>query len=761
MKTSRRIGASLLALILVLFALLPSLALAEQPEDEAAPPAEEVVTQAPQPAPTTQPKAEPATEAPVAEAPVTEAPVTEAPVTEAPVTETPTTDAHTIEPSDNPSTKPPSDKLKQEIVDHQEVAIKAKGRIETPRANAEKNLDSLNRVHKDITEYVNSKIDKNDKKQAWLDAANEIRQHATTDFNSFERWASTIDRNIDSIQKIINENDFSEENAIKAKEFAEEADSSAKAIEDGVARINSYLKNIKRLHQAIKDYYEGAGTFSVGAKFFFTKAKPGETVTIAVPLRYEKADVDPLSSNSNPKGNKELSYNKNNAPGSYGLQLFDYISYASVSLVDDGSETFPFDLGSNSVSCTIIDTIEKENKDKIKKFGLSVNKNTQYPILYNTGFAVFEVPLKKELPGGADYPFDLVVDWATSDNKPQKRITLSQTISVTSEKNNENTDPGTDLPGGGFGGGGFSGGDGSAASVAAAKLMVDGIETNPKQVKAGDEFDLTFHLRNTSTKQALSNIKVTMATEEDALLPVAGSTSVYIPKIDKDTTHDMTMKVRARADIADKPVKIELSMEFDDKSGAAQTATQTILLNVAQVQRVQMDEPKLPSDGGQFNTNEAYTVTMGIFNLGKTTLHNVTAQIDTEGNPNLIAGQSFFGGNMEPGASATAELEISAIQEGEFTIPVKLTFEDANGKVTTETKSFTLFAVNPQEDPFMGMEPEPEPEPEPEITAMSVMALLPWWIYAIAGGLLIGLIFAISAKARRRHREALAEDEMD
>ena len=110
--------------------------------------------------------------------------------------------------------------------------------------------------------------------------------------------------------------------------------------------------------------------------------------------------------------------------------------------------------------------------------------------------------------------------------------------------------------------------------------MVENIETNPKEIKAGDEFDLILNLRNTSAKQYVQNIKLTLTPEEDALLPVSGSTSVYIEKIGKGESYPVKMRMKARPDLADKPVKIEISMEFEDKALTALTATQSMVLNV-------------------------------------------------------------------------------------------------------------------------------------------------------------------------------------
>ena len=72
---------------------------------------------------------------------------------------------------------------------------------------------------------------------------------------------------------------------------------------------------------------------------------------------------------------------------------------------------------------------------------------------------------------------------------------------------------------GGGGGGGYSyysyggGGGGSYSTPTAApqaRVLVESIATNPAEVKAGDSFDLILMLRNTSTRQYVQNMRVTI-----------------------------------------------------------------------------------------------------------------------------------------------------------------------------------------------------------------------------------------------------------
>ena len=47
------------------------------------------------------------------------------------------------------------------------------------------------------------------------------------------------------------------------------------------------------------------------------------------------------------------------------------------------------------------------------------------------------------------------------------------------------------------------------------------------------------------------------------------------------------------------------------------------------------------------------------------------------------------------------------------------------------------------------------------MTALTVMGLLPWWLYAGVGLIVVLLVTTLGINARRRHRKAMEDDEMD
>ena len=312
-------------------------------------------------------------------------------------------------------------------------------------------------------------------------------------------------------------------------------------------------------------------------------------------------------------------------------------------------------------------------------------------------------------------------------------------------------------------GGSYYGGGGGVPSGGTekpqAKLVVEAITTDPLNPKAGENFEVVLSLKNTSASYYVQNVEVTYTTEEDALMPTSGSNSVYIAKIDKSESFEQRLPVKASPELTNENVKIELAMEYEDKKLTALTATQSVMVKVQQVQRMQLDELQLPTT--QTVAGDSADVSLGIFNLGRTVLYNVTAKVVCD-NPNLMMGQSFFGGNMDPGTSKTAELEVTPVEGGQYNASVVVTYENAMGEVTTETRPFALTVAALEEMNYDEMMDYEEPAPEPQApSAAEIMQYLPLWVYAAVGLILLAVILAIAMSARRRRRRMFEDDEMD
>lgn len=475
---------------------------------------------------------------------------------------------------------------------------------------------------------------------------------------------------------------------------------------------------------------------------FDTQLTVGTTVTIAVPFIYtESYDGTRTAYASHMGGGHALTWSPSSSFTDFDQRVDeeDAFMYHVTHLEVYPSGDLPFVWNQNE-PVYVVARANSGNIGALSGMGAPVIGN-----MVNLGYAVFrDVTLRKDL--GTGYcPISLDAVWfdTAHGNELQRTSFTVGSLNVKAKSSG----------GGGYGGGG--GGAAEATPLPKTQLLIDGLKTNPSTVNAGEEFELELSLTNTSTLQKAQNIRLTLAAQDDAILPVEGSSTLYISSIDPEKSATVTIRMKARPDISDKPVKIDATLEFEDAKLNQLTATQSVIMNVQQVQRVRLDTPSVPNDS--LFPGDENTVSMGIYNTGHTTLYNVTARVISEGGE-LTAQQSYYAGNMEPGASKTAELDVVINEAGDFEGQIEVTFEDANGNVTTQSQPFTMSAMEmptydePDPSEYEGPEPVEEPSPVTEILQSPKYMVM---IGAVALALIcltVGLII-------RHRRKAKDEDE--
>ena len=97
--------------------------------------------------------------------------------------------------------------------------------------------------------------------------------------------------------------------------------------------------------------------------------------------------------------------------------------------------------------------------------------------------------------------------------------------------------------------------------------------TTPEEVYAGDTFKLTLNLKNTSKETAVSNMLFDIqGTQEGtdanntyaAFLPTAGSSTIFVEKIAPNATKSISIELKSKADLAQKPYVVTVNMEYED-----------------------------------------------------------------------------------------------------------------------------------------------------------------------------------------------------
>jgi len=254
-------------------------------------------------------------------------------------------------------------------------------------------------------------------------------------------------------------------------------------------------------------------------------------------------------------------------------------------------------------------------------------------------------------------------------------------------------DSGVSYDGGSYG---DSSDGGSAGDGSIPRVIVTGFTTKPKTVKAGDDFKLTIHLKNTSKKTAVSNMVLdfTASTEgadentmSPAFLPTSGSNTVYVDSIAAGGTKDVSIDLSAKADLSQKPYSMEVAMKYEDGSANQYESSSSVSISVTQEARFEFGEITITPESIEAG-NEA-NVMCSMYNLGRVKLYNVKVTFEGQG----ISANETFVGNVEPGATANIDGTVCGEESttGDGLVKMIISYEDEAGEVTTYEEEIYIF----------------------------------------------------------------------
>lgn len=301
--------------------------------------------------------------------------------------------------------------------------------------------------------------------------------------------------------------------------------------------------------------------------------------------------------------------------------------------------------------------------------------------------------------------------------------------------------------------------EGETGKTSTPRVIVTGFTTDPEEVYAGDTFKLTLNLKNTSKQTAVSNMLFDIqGTQEgtdaqntySAFLPTAGSSTIFVDKIGANASKSITIELKSKSDLAQKPYVVTVNMEYEDKDKNAYTETASVSVPIKQEPKVDVSSIQVMPESAEVGSEA--NVMFSIYNVGKTKLYNVNVKFEADS----VSGGDTFVGNMEPGATGNVDAYLSAqaptMDDG--TVKIIITYEDEEGKQTVIEKTMSLFVSEPFFDPSME-DPSMMEIPEEK-------AGFPWWGYALiaVGGIAVVVTVVVVVKKKKKAKK-LAQEELD
>ena len=361
-------------------------------------------------------------------------------------------------------------------------------------------------------------------------------------------------------------------------------------------------------------------------------------------------------------------------------------------------------------------------------------------------------------------------------DKQVSKLYVNTTAKPSEEKNDKDTtdkkEPEKDTSSGGdeavaMDEGGFSNGDVSysgggysdSGTSSVPRVIVTGFTTDPAEVRAGSDFTLTIHLKNTSKTSRVQNMLFDLSaptegedqqTTAPAFLPTSGSSSIYLDGIAAGGTADIAIRLNAKSDLLQKPYSIDLAMKYEDGNNAQIEGSSSLSIPVKQDARFELSSFEISPES--IEVGDEANVMCNLYNLGRIKLYNVKAVFEGA----CIEKEEVFVGNVESGATASidAMLKGKKATNGPAKVTMTLSYEDEAGKVTEKKEEMKLEVTEAMEDEVMMTEPVEESGGLPVVPIVIIVALIAVCVAA-------GVIIKKKKQKKMENEEEALLDELD
>ncbi|MCL2578740.1 MAG: hypothetical protein FWE32_01785 [Oscillospiraceae bacterium] len=240
-----------------------------------------------------------------------------------------------------------------------------------------------------------------------------------------------------------------------------------------------------------------------------------------------------------------------------------------------------------------------------------------------------------------------------------------------------------------------------------AELLIDGRPVS--HLMAGESAVLRVYVINHSDYDTVYNVAAAVAiatANHNALTLTPGySDTAFAQSIDPGEAGEIDFNISARAAAPVGPVPVTVHLRFVDAHFESDEISQVLMVSVAQPTRLVVDEPIV---FGQQRVNAPIAVNISAVNMGRATLYNLVITAG-ENNSAISMYESFFGGDLIPAGTLSADIQVISGQTGGFTGTLFLNFEDSEGQTYSQMIELPLNISAPA--PALPEPPPPPPSP--------------------------------------------------
>lgn len=325
-----------------------------------------------------------------------------------------------------------------------------------------------------------------------------------------------------------------------------------------------------------------------------------------------------------------------------------------------------------------------------------------------------EIPLAKDRYNGS-YPVILKADYLDISGK---KAAQEFTVYVTVTDGKAQPDP-NDIP---------------KAEVEKPELFISACTVSPNTVGGDEEFVVDLTVKNIGAIRARS-VRLTYGSEAVGIVPVETNNSILLNNIAGAESTAASFKLKTTKDVLAGNQPFHITLDYVDLYGGVYTATRTFLVNVTQPAEIKYDPITVPKE---IRAGETLSLPANVFNVGKSTLRNVTITVTGAG---LFPVSSVFLGNILPGDAENGEMKVFigmlSMTEG---------FTESYGK-TNGTYTITYYDDAGEEYTInltFSMEiKQPVIEADEEEKELTEEPAFQWWVMILVGFAIIAVIVAV------------------
>ncbi|BEP28568.1 COG1361 S-layer family protein [Helicovermis profundi] len=233
-----------------------------------------------------------------------------------------------------------------------------------------------------------------------------------------------------------------------------------------------------------------------------------------------------------------------------------------------------------------------------------------------------------------------------------------------------------------------------ASGMGRPKIIIKNFDFGSSKIMAGDTFNLKLDLFNTSTDEMIKNIKIKIESPDGIFTPVDSSSSVFVEKIDRNSTVEKLIKLKAKNDAEVKTYNLNIIMEYEDSKGNAYDSqkepykeNEKITIPVSQPIKLEVGEINFPNE---ISIGRPLDLEINFFNMGKSTIYNLMAKI-VDKDSNVLASNYF--GNFDAGRTEYFEPTLQAQVAGDVKAKLLFTYEDASGEKGEFSKDINYYVA--------------------------------------------------------------------